>query len=256
MSKARTLVQLSYSPWSERARWALDHHAIAYHTVEHIPFLGELRLRRLVGKTQRRATVPILIDGDRVLTESWDIALYADRTGAGSKLIPDARENDIRAWTDLADQASSQGRALVVSALLASEAALDEGLPFSLPFWLHATMRPVTRFGLRWFARKYELSPGAAADYEDKMRPALDRLRDAIERSRYLVGEFSYADIAMATLLQGISPVGSGYIRLGPASRRAWTRPNLEREYADLVRWRDNLYLERRGRQTAPPVLR
>jgi glutathione S-transferase len=114
-------------------------------------------------------------------------------------------------------------------------------------------MRPVTRFGLRWFARKYELSPGETAEYEDKMRPALDRLRSAVKRAPYLVGRFSYADIAMASLLQGISPVGNGYIRLGPATRRAWTRPTLQAAYAELVRWRDNLYLDHRGRATAPP---
>ena len=252
MDATRKLVQLSYSPWSERARWTLDHHAIAYRTVEHTPFLGELRLRRLVGRAKKRATVPVLIDGDTVLTESWDIAQYADRTGTGSKLIPAEREADVRAWADLADQTSSLGRALVVSGLLSSEAALDEGLPFQLPTWLHAAMRPVTRFGLRWFARKYDLSPSTAAEHEAKMRPALDRLRAAVQRSPYLLGRFTYADIAMATLLQGISPVGNGYIRLGPATRRAWTRPTLAEDYSDLVRWRDNLYLEHRGRPMAP----
>jgi glutathione S-transferase len=254
MSETRKLVQLSYSPWSERARWALDHHELAYRTVEHIPFLGELRLRRIVGTQagRGRATVPVLIDGESVLTQSWDIAKYADRTGSGTKLIPVNQENEIRAWTALADDASSQGRALVVSALLASEAALDEGLPFPVPTWLHAAMRPVTRFGLRWFARKYDLSPGASAEIEDGMRPALDRLREALKKSRHLMGNFGYADIAMASLLQGISPVGSGYIKLGPATRRAWTRQRLEADYADLVRWRDNLYLEHRGRAAKP----
>ena len=253
MSNARRLVQLSYSPWSERARWALDHHGIVYQTVEHVPFLGEMRLRRIVGKKAGRATVPVLIDGATVLNESWDIATYADRTGSGSKLIPSEREHDIRVWTDLADQASSQGRLLVVSSLLASDAALDESLPFPLPSWLHATMRPVTRFGLRWFARKYDLPPAAAEEIENRMRPALERLRSAVANSPFLVGgKFSYADIAMASLLQGISPVGSGYIRLGPATRRAWTRPALERDYPELVRWRDNLYLEHRGRAARP----
>jgi glutathione S-transferase len=249
-NNARKLVQLYYSPWSERARWALDHHGIAYDTVEHIPFLGELRLRRIVGKKggRARATVPVLIDGDTVLTDSWDIALYADRSGAGKKLILTDQESDVRSWTDLADQASSHGRALVVSALLASDKALDESIPFPLPAWLHATMRPVTRFGLRWFARKYELVPRAEEEFESRLRPALDRLRGAVAKSPYLVGSFSYADIAMATLLQGISPVGSGYIRLGPATRRAWTRPTLAAAYPDLVRWRDNLYLEHRSR--------
>ena len=252
MVATRKLVQLSYSPWSERARWALDHHAIAYRTVEHMPFLGELRLRRLVGRAKERATVPVLIDGDTVLTDSWDIARYADRTGTGAKLIPAEQEADVREWADLADQTSSQGRALVVSALLSSEAALDEGLPIALPAWLHAAMRPLTRFGLRWFARKYDLSPSAAAENEARMRPALDRLRASVKRSPYLLGRFTYADIVMATLLQGISPVGNGYIRLGPATRRAWTRPALERDYSDLIRWRDNLYLEHRGRPIAP----
>ena len=254
MGQALRLVQLHYSPWSERARWVLDHHGIAYQTVEHVPFLGELRLRRIVGKKAKRATVPVLIDGDAVLTESWDIALYADRVGSGSKLVPPSQENEIRAWTDLADQTSSLGRSLVVSSLLASDPALDESLPFPLPSWLRATMRPVTRYGLRWFARKHELTPAAAEDTENRMRPALERLRDAVASSRFLVGgRFSYADIAMASLLQGISPVGSGYIRLGPATRRAWTRPALETAFSELVRWRDNLYLEHRGQRATPP---
>jgi glutathione S-transferase len=253
MSNARHLVQLHYSPWSERARWALDHHGLAYTIVEHVPFLGELRLRRIVGKKTRPATVPVLIDGDTRLTQSWDIAVHADRIGSGTKLIPEEQKNGIRAWVELADQASSQGRALVVSSLLASDAALDESLPFRLPTWLELAMRPMTRYGLRWFARKYELSSEAAEQHENRIRPALDRLRAAVAKSPYLAGRFSYADISMATLLQGVSPVGNGYIRLGPATRRAWTRPALKADYSDLIRWRDNLYLEHRGRAATRP---
>jgi glutathione S-transferase len=157
------------------------------------------------------------------------------------------REAEIREWVDVADRISNEGRALVVAGLR-SDAALDEALPFPVPAWVLPAMRPVTRFGLSWFARKYGVSPAGDETIEDRMRPALDRFRDALKTSRYLVGTFSFADIAMATVLQGISPVGNGYIRLGPATRRAWTRPRLERDYADLVRWRDNLYAEHRGR--------
>ena len=248
MSALPKLVQLSYSPWSERARWVLDHHGIAYQAVEHTPFLGELRLRRIVGRKRDRATVPVLVDGGTVLADSWDIARYADRRGGGPKLIPASQEEQVREWTELADATSSQGRGLVVGALLASDTALDEGVPFPLPAVILPLMRPTTRFALRWFARKYELSADAAAECENKMRPALDRLEHAIKGSSYLLGTFSYADIAMATVLQGIAPVGNGYIRLGPATRRAWTRPVLERAYPNLIRWRDNLYLQHRGR--------
>lgn len=251
MTSTRKLVQMHYSPWSERARWALDHHALEYRAIEHQPFLGEIALRRLVAKKGRgRATVPVLVDGATLLTESWDIAEYADRNGSGSKLVLPGREAEVREWVGIADRISNEGRALVVSGLR-SNGALDESLPFPVPAWLLPAMRPITRFGMSWFARKYGVADTNAEAIEDRMRPLLDRFRDAVTAQRYLLGTFSFADIAMATLLQGISPVGNGYIRLGPATRRAWTRPRLEKEYADLVRWRDNLYAAHRGKSFA-----
>jgi glutathione S-transferase len=249
MGDTRRLIQLSYSPWSERARWALDHHGLAYEIVEHVPFLGEWKLRRIAGK-KGPATVPLLVDGDTRLTDSWDIAQYAERRGHGEKLFPQELEPRIREWTDLADRTCSVGRALVVSGLLASNDALDEGLPFPAPHFLLPMMRPVTRYAIQWFGRKYDILRSTPAEIEDRMRPALDRLRAAVKTSPHILGRFSYADIAMATVLQGISPVGNGFIRLGPATRRAWTRPPLERDYPDLVRWRDNLYLDHRPRAT------
>src|SRR5689334_2779086 len=73
-----TLVSLSYSPFSERARWALDHHRIGYQVVNHVPVLGELRLRRLAKGKQGRVTAPVLIANGAALCDSWDIARYAD----------------------------------------------------------------------------------------------------------------------------------------------------------------------------------
>ena len=61
------LVTLHVSPFSERARWALDHHGIAYRVDPHTPFLGEPRLRRLVAKARtprpQRAVYPLLAGG-------------------------------------------------------------------------------------------------------------------------------------------------------------------------------------------------
>jgi hypothetical protein len=45
MAFERKLVSLHVSPWSERAKWALDHHRLAYTVVEHVPIAGERRLR-------------------------------------------------------------------------------------------------------------------------------------------------------------------------------------------------------------------
>jgi glutathione S-transferase len=244
---ARRLVSLKVSPWTERAKWALDHHGLAYEVVEHFPIIGERRLRGLVGPDKPQATVPVLIAGDDVLSESWDIAVYADRVGKGTKLIPPEHEAVIRTWTTLADEAMQSGRALVVAALLANPSALDESGPPFVAAWLRPLLRPIARRATRAFARKY----GMRLEENDAntllMRAALNVLRQGRRPgSLFLLGSFTYADIAMATMLQGISPVEDRFINLGPATRIAWTRQDLAGEYGDLIAWRNDLYERRR----------
>src|SRR5258708_12003651 len=104
MAVAPKLVSLKVSPWSERAKWALDHHGLTYEVVEHMPVIGERRLRRLVGSGKPRATVPVLIAGAELLTESWDIAAYADPEAQGTNLIPPDHQPALRIWAPLPDQ--------------------------------------------------------------------------------------------------------------------------------------------------------
>jgi glutathione S-transferase len=247
-STKRKLVTLNVSPWSERARWALDHHRLAYRNIDHVPFLGERRLRKLVGPGKQRATVPVLVSGGEVISESWDIAVYADREGKGPALIPSDRMAEVRQWNDMADQAMSAGRALTVASLLATPGALDEGLPDNVPGFLRVMLRPMTRYGTKWFARKYDLGLENQAPMVAKLREALTTLRNALAGARYLLtgGSFSYADIVAASLLQGISPVDDRYLRIGPATRAAWTHHDLAEEFADLIHWRDRLYEQHR----------
>jgi len=249
MQPERTLVVLSYSPWSERARWVLDHHRLAYRTVQHAPFLGEFRLRRLVGKRNGRATVPLLLAEGTVLGDSWDIARYADQLGTGEKLIPAELESEIRECNDLAERAMTQGRALVVAGLLASPSALDETLPAEIPGWLRPLLRPITRYGTAWFGRKYELDLEALASAREELRVALNGFRRRLGDSAFLFGRFSYADIVFCSLLQGISPLDDRYLKLGPGQRRVWTQPELAAEFDDLIRYRDRTYAAKRLRQ-------
>jgi glutathione S-transferase len=255
MTVARKLISSNVSPWSERAKWALDHHGLAYEVVEHVPIVGERRLRRIVGSNKPRATVPVLIAGADVLTESWDIAVYADREGNEAKLIPSDHESTIRSWVAVADEAANACRALVLAGIFASKPALDEQAPPFVPKWMRPALRPVARAATRAFMRKYGIRFDAAAEQRQVLRSALDRLRAALAaKSPYLLGSFTYADIAMAGLLQGISPVDDRFMKIGPASRAVWTQPTFATEYADVIAWRDSLYESRRrsgrGRRT------
>ena len=221
------LVSLSYSPFSERACWALDHHRIAYQIIDHVPVVGELRLRRLARGKKGRVTAPLLITDDATLCDSWDIARYADAHGVSSKLLPDERIAEIEAFNGRADTAMTAGRILLVRALLESPGALDESLPTFVPHWLRPLMRPATRLATRWFGQKYECDLAGEAAALAGMKGELDALRSALANSSpYLLGSFSYADILMATMLQGVAPVRDEYIYLGPkAARHGIARP-------------------------------
>jgi len=249
---APTLLSLRYSPWSERARWALDHHELVYRLVQHEPFLGERRLRKVVGPRVERPTVPVLVTEGEVLCDSWDIARYADNHGDAEKLIPASLEGAIRELGELAERTMVETRGLVTAALLASDAALDENAPRFVPTWLGPLFRPLVRYGTRWFARKYSLELSELATQRRALARTLTTFRERYGDRPYLFERFSYADIIFCSLLQAVKPVDDRYIRLGPAWRIAWTQPALAEEFDDLIRRRDELYAAHRGRRKKP----
>jgi glutathione S-transferase len=249
-----TLVSLRYSPWSERARWALDHHAIAYRLVRHEPFIGEPKLRKLAGPRAGRATVPLLLTGDERLMDSFEIARWADGHGAAPPLVPPERAAEITALNARVGEAMNQGRALVTAGLLADGAALEEALPRGVPGPLRPLLRSFSRFGMRWFARKYGLELTNLDEPRRVVARTLEHLRERYGQRPYFFERFSYADILFCSLLQGVSPVADRYVKLGPAWRRAWTQSALAEQFADLVERRDRLYAEHRAARVRPPA--
>ena len=82
----------------------------------------------------------------------------------------------------------------------------------------------------------------------ERMRVALLALRAAIVGAGApILGSFSYADILMATLVQGVLPVSDAYWAIGPGTRRVWTHARLSQEFPDLLVWRDAIYQAHRG---------
>ena len=78
------LLGLPYSPWSEKARWALDVRKVPYRYRVYQPLIGELELRIKMRRLRGPVTVPLLIDErGRVYDDSTDIARFADTLGEG-----------------------------------------------------------------------------------------------------------------------------------------------------------------------------
>ena len=236
---------MSFSPYSEKARWALDHHGIAYEWHEHVPMIGERSLRKRVGGDRGTVSVPMAVEGDTVLRDSLSIAKHAERTGKGARLfINDAA---VATWAARSDEALGAARVLLLARTLADHEALRESLPSWMPRPLRRPATPLEARATRFLARKYgadAVDPEAATT---KLREGLAAMRRVLGSRVTILDGFSYADIAMAVVIQMISPVDDTYIPLGPARRRAWTEPALAGEFAELVAWRDAVYARRRS---------
>ncbi|MCI0572233.1 MAG: glutathione S-transferase [Myxococcaceae bacterium] len=234
-----------FSPPSEKARWALDHHRVPHVRRVHMPIVGEPALRLRTGRWTGRLTVPVLVVDGRVLGDSLDIARYADEVGQGSPLFPREYEQEIQEWVQRSEVLVSAGRVLVSARIARSPAALLETLPVALRRTGVVADR-MGRMGMELFARKYGLRDEAPALAEATMRSVLDVLRNTLRDGRKtLLGRFTFADIAMAATLQGVRPVDHPAIQLGPATREAWTDPVLASAYPEVLAWRDALYAQR-----------
>lgn len=237
----RTLYTMHYSPWSERARFVLLHHGLEFTEREHTPVLGELALRVRSGRYWGRVTVPLLVEDGTAIMDSLAISEHADRMGSGSRLFPQAERTAILELNERLEPMFQAARARAVqSALADDEAALDLVPPAlrSLPF-----ASSTGRLGSRVVAWKH---PTPASGIAERLRAGLDEARRELGGRSYVHGEFTYADVIVASAVQLIEPVSDAYIPLSSVKRRTWSDPELAAEFADLVKWRDGLYTKHR----------
>jgi glutathione S-transferase len=250
-----TFVALPLSPWSEKARWALDHHEVDYVETVYTPMFGSPRLRWRLRRLRGRITVPILFDASgNVHLESLDIARYAERVGHGAPLFRRGDEEAVAHWNERSDEAMQAARALITSRLAEDRAARQEAMAGVMPRRLAGVLRPAALLGVRFIQRKYHVRDADEAEHRERLRAVLFELRRALaDGRRYLVGgALSYSDIAMASAIIGVDPGEARHLRLGTATRRALTDLELAGEFTDLLGWRDQLYAQRRARIGTP----
>jgi glutathione S-transferase len=240
------LLGLPYSPWTERARWALDCRGVAYEKRLYSPLLGEPALRRKVGRWRGIVSVPVLTDDDGyVVADSIEIARWANARGSGPDLFPAELDADIGRMIALADRGLAAGRALSLIRLLRDDDGVLEMVPRAMREVPGA--RAISRAGIKRTLRKY----GGLRD-EDAARAALasvlDEVRAALGGRKTLLGDqFTFADIAVAQVLAFVEPPAFG-LKFGDATRRSFTDDVLRERYRDLVAWRDGLYEAHRPR--------
>jgi len=231
----RLLVGESFSPWTKKSRWALEQCGLSYGYEEYTPTLSEPKLRWRLRQWRESVSVPVMFADRQVFRGSWEIAEYANKT-AGDNRLGDFQR--IAPWNDLSEAALAQGRTNLVRRILRNDAALEESLPGFVPTRLRGPLRFLARDALQRLDRKY-----AHLLKEDALRHALTRTREGLAEAGgdFLLGQFSYADIAMAVVLEVIAPIAEVHPPLGPATQSCWKDSALANEFEDLLQWRDRL---------------
>ncbi len=241
------LLGIPYSPWTERARWALDAAEVPYRFLRYRPMLGEVGLRLRRRGLSGKATVPVLTDdaGRAMLGDSVEIARWAGARNEARSLFSAKHDAEIMQWVALTERGLAPARGLVQRNMAASAAVLAEQVPGPLPKSVRAAVASV---GVKYFRHKYDIG---RIDQHTADKAALDSVLAEVERglgkNDYLVGgALTYADVAVATMLHGVRPVDVPHIRMSPALRACWTVPDLATRYAPLIAWRDELYARSR----------
>lgn len=244
-----TLVGLQNSPWNEKARWALDHHRIAYRYEEHLLIFGMPWLRLRLGMPFGEVTVPALIAPDAKLVDSMAIGIHADQIGSAQALFPREHRETIERFNLMSEAFLDAGRALMMDQLRRDREGQADALPAFVPRALRKPLHGIAMLGLKYIDLEFGVTRKSVGEREAAMRKLLLDFRQALSGKDYLAGDrFTFADIALAGALHSALPAADAFLPLPikASIRRCWTRATLIGEFKDLFEWRDRLYAKHR----------
>ena len=226
------LHQFRHSAFCLKVRMALQAKGLSFREVEVTPGIGQVSLFRLSGQRQ----VPVLVDGDDVVSDSSAICRYLEEMRPEPALIPaDPKQ---RAQMQLIeDWADTTLAAAVRSALL--QAAADDAqlrevlLPDDVPSPVRQLMSGLPG---GWLSSFGEL---LGQEQRASMLCSLRSVADGLDPNGCLVGHaISLADLALAAQLSLLRfPASSGESLAGRGVPGISDHPRLQ----NLFRWRDQL---------------
>jgi glutathione S-transferase len=252
-SSTHELVGAHFSPWSMRARWALDYHEIQYQFTKYTPMVDEAWLRFKSGRYFSQISVPMLfISGPKkqVLCDSYDIVQYADGIGntmGHTKLVPDELKVEIEQWSEKINELLAPLRIISMKKALTDEDVKQE----ELPGWAKSMGSAgdyIYRSACNYIVKKYPVTNDQQDD--QTIRKYLDEIQQRIQSVNnddkssvaYLFGnQFTYGDIVTACALQLLNPVDDSVWRLKPGQRKVVTHP-IHSEYPLICTWRDQIF--------------
>lgn len=241
------LYQFELSQYSEKVRFILDYKGLDYRKIEVTPGVGQIDVFKMSGQRQ----VPVLKDGDTVLSDSTAIAMYLDRKYPDKPLIPQgSRERGLclmmEEWAD--ESIGVKSRKALYGALSQNQSFRASFLPKDTPDLFKTVVGAFPSELLKVLGAGVGCSPESVKEAKDALKQDLEALSLILLESPYLLGDSPcLADFAVAGLSILIKFPDGPYLDV-PETLRGKGIPGLVDSglYETFFDWRDRLYTDYR----------
>lgn len=247
------LYQFELSQYSEKVRLILDYKELEYRKIEVTPGVGQIELLRMSGQRQ----VPVLKDGDTVVADSTEIAMYLERKYPEKPLIPtDAKQRGLclmmEEWADAS--IGFKARKAILGALNKYPNFRTSILPKETPDVLKSLVSAVPSEVFDLLGTGVGLGTDTIREAETGLKQDFEALCLLLEDSPYLIGEQpTLADLTVAGLSIVLKFPEGNYFDL-PEELQGKGIPGLadNSAFEAFFTWRDRLYSEYRRPSTTP----
>jgi glutathione S-transferase len=226
------LYQFRHSSFCEKVRLVLAAKGISYNVTEVLPGIGQWELFRLSGQRQ----VPVLKDGNNLIADSTEIALYLEASHPEIPLLPSSSLDraQVLLFEDWADTALAAAARMALLRGAIEDASLRAALlPEKTPGSFKNLVGSVPS---AWMSGVGQL----LQPEKQGLVSALEQLMVILSEQPYLVGDKpTLADIAVAAQLYllrfptvaGLELASRGVLGIGDQTN-----------FEPLFSWRDELY--------------
>jgi glutathione S-transferase len=246
------LYQFELSHFSEKVRLVLDYKGLAYRKIEVVPGIGQLELFRMSGQRQ----VPVLKDGNTVVSDSTAIALYLDKKYPDRPIIPTNPQQKancllLEQWAD--NSIGMKGRTILWDSLKNSSLRTSI-LPIGTPDIFRNLVGSIPREAIDLLGLGVGLTPDAIKAAQAEMHRSLESicLLLAQNSGAYLTGATpTLADLAVAGLSLLLKIPEGPYLNI-PNHLKGKGLPGFadNPDYDLFFTWRDKLYADFRKPHT------
>ncbi|NJN75757.1 MAG: glutathione S-transferase family protein [Synechococcaceae cyanobacterium RL_1_2] len=248
------LYQFELSQFSEKVRFILDYKGLEYKKVEVTPGVGQIEVFQLSGQRQ----VPIIKDGDTIVADSTEIALYLDRKYPDKPIIPSdpllkGQCLIMEEWAD--ESIGLKGRTAFLGAVNKYQNFRTSILPKNIPPFFKSLVGAFP--GEIFEAVGKGLGLDAVKDARRSLEQNLEAICLILQEKPYLITDTpTLADFAVASLSMLIKFPEGDYIDV-PEELKGKGIPGLadNSDYETFFTWRDKLYADYRKSGPSSPSM-